>query len=186
MIWDFPPFCWSGYCGPWAEEIWAKQAALPFSEFGPFVPIFVQWVHLWAKDARVLYPRVTKRIFGLLSPKYLYVTVSHNDDGLEGRDGPLPELPRNLFILSQGGKGHIPLLLWLKEVNPRNYTVRDSYRYDLVFMGTEWTSWVRKPTREKMKRFGDRAFWGSSPEWEKVYMESKFVLTPRGWGRNSY
>jgi hypothetical protein len=114
------------------------------------------------------------------------VTLSHNDDGLEGRDCSSVRIPRNLFVLSQGGKGHIPLLLWLNILRPDNYPLRKSYRYDVCFMGTLTTHWVRGV----MKRIVANGLPGSSivsgGAWEDIYRESKFILTPRGWGRNSY
>jgi hypothetical protein len=54
-------------------------------------------------------------------------------------------------------------------------------------MGSEKTSWVREPAIQSIRRyFGDRAFVGTASNWSQVYLLSKFVLTPRGYGRNSY
>jgi hypothetical protein len=125
-------------------------------------------------------------MFSFLKPNYIYVTVSHNDDGIDGANNG-SDLPKNLLIFSQGGKGHIPLLLWLSPLNSSQYPIPASYRDDIVFMGSELTSWVRKPAIELIRRyFGDRAFVGESPKWAQVYASSKFILTPRGYGRNSY
>jgi hypothetical protein len=183
---SFPRHCWVTSCGPWAEDIWETKKVLPFSEFGPFVPLFVPWLLVWKRKKYFDYWKAIRQIFGLLLPQYLYIALSQNDDGLEGRDEEKPYIPRNVFVLSQGGKGHVPLLLWMNEVNPRNYSVREYYRYDLSFVGSERTHWVRTFAREIMKRLGRRGYWGSGGMWEQVFLDSKFVLTPRGVGRNSF
>jgi hypothetical protein len=183
---NFPQFCWLTSCGPWSEEIWCDKRTLNFSEFGPFVPLFVPWVSIWSGKKPTEYWAVLTPIFALLSSKYLYVTVSHNDDGLEGTNEPTPPIPRNLFVLSQGGKGHIPLLLWLNEVNPANYPNRNDYEYDLVFMGGDGSHWLRMIVKREMQQLGNRAHWSWSGGWELTYQRSKFVLAPRGYGRNSY
>jgi hypothetical protein len=181
-------FCWLGYCGPWIEDLWNESRTLPFSRFGPFVPIFVPYVLLWIsyRDDRRPYESTLSSIFSLFESKYLYVTVSHNDDGIDGRNNGI-EIPKNLLILSQGGKGHIPLLLWLHPLNSSEYPIPTSYDYDIVFMGSRSTHWIRKPSLEMIRRyFGDRALIDFSLDWQKAYLRSKFILTPRGWGRNSY
>jgi hypothetical protein len=181
---SFPPHCLVPPCDPWAEDIWETKKSLPFSEFGPFIPLFVPWLLVWRERKTFDYWKAIEQIFGLLLPKYIYVTLSQSDDGLEGRDESNPFVPRNVLVLSQGGKGHIPLLYWMNEWNPWNYSVRKWYRYDLVFVGSDRTHWVRKVAREIVTRPGVRGFWKVGTWWERVYQDSKFVLTPRGVGRS--
>jgi hypothetical protein len=137
-------FCWLTSCGPWLEDIWIDMKREPFEEFGPFVPLFVPWVGMWTNHPLHVYWDLISQIFALLRPQYLYVTLSHNDDGVEGCDYGL--LPRNLFVLSQGGKGHVPLLLWLTEFNPADFPISSAYEYDVIFLGA-----VRKGLRTRMK-----------------------------------
>jgi hypothetical protein len=184
----FPPFCWHNYCGPWIEDLWNSTQTLPFSRFGAFVPVFVPYVLFWAatNSGNREYVPVLSKIFRFFQPNYIYVTVSHNDEGIDGIDNGF-DLPANLLVFSQGGKGHIPLLLWLDPLNSSEYPIPASYRYDIVFMGLDNTSWVRKPAIKSIRRyFGNRTFVGESSDWSRVYALSKFVLTPRGYGRNSY
>lgn len=139
------------------------------------------------KAGRKGYRRFVSAVLRLLEPQFIYVTISHNDDGIDGFDnGPL--LPPNLLVLSLGGKGHIPLLLWSGW--PTNVTfppIADTYKYNAVFMGRQHHHWCR-PIVARMitEQLGERAFVGSSMNRTEIYAQSKFILAPRGWGRNSY
>jgi len=181
----FPKFSWAGYSGPWLEELWALRQNSDFSHFGPFVPVFVQWVHLWVNH-RDRYDNFTSRIFALLEPQYLYITLSHNDDGIEGGDCENDRIPKNLFVMSQGGKGHIPLLLWLKPENVSNHPIADRYELDVVFMGSPGSHWVRGKIFDKINKTSLNSYFGWGGDWKERYATAKFVLCPRGYGRNSY
>jgi hypothetical protein len=181
---SYMPFCWLTSCGPWLEDLWIAMKWEPFEEFGPFVPLFVPWVKMWTNHPLPVYRRLLSQIFALLMPQYLYVTLSHNDDGVDGCDDGI--LPMNLFVLSQGGKGHVPLLLWLNEFNPADFPIASQYEYDLVFFGG-----IRKGVRTRMKKIleterGGRYLIGIGYNWKAQFSKAKFVLAPRGYGRNSY
>jgi hypothetical protein len=138
-------------------------------------------------NATHLYSTWITQIFSAFQPQYLYVTLSHNDDGIEGSDFWAGTLPPNLLVMSQGGKGHVPLLLWLRTLHPTAFKIRDSYEYDLVFMGGTGTHWIRPFLRDAMlTELGNRSHFGISSLWKRAYRRAKFILAPRGYGRNSY
>jgi hypothetical protein len=179
------------FIGPWLEDLWDHLRNESGVDFGFFIPLFVPWNRIWLLDSSVRIPRrywaIVKSIFALLSPDFLYVTVSQNDDGLEGRDLPF-NIPSNLFILSQGGKGHVPLLLWMKELNPDVYSEHLKYDFDVVFLGSFKTHRSRKVMEKIILQLFPNSSFLSRPleNWTQIYQRSKLILCPRGWGRNSY
>jgi hypothetical protein len=184
----FTQYCWADYCGPWIEDLWCSQMNRSFSDFGPFIPLFVPWIRAWGHPHchSRCYLLFLSSIFELLDRRYLYVTVSHNDDGVEGRDDRMV-IPENLFVLSAGGKGHVPLVLFRKSYNFSSLSIPSRYQYDAVFLGTIESHWVRRFIGPALLRtLGTRAYVGSSPQWIDFYAQSKFILCPRGFGRNSF
>jgi hypothetical protein len=134
-----------------------------------------------------LYRTNVRAILNFLRSDFLYVTVTQNDDGIEGSNEFL-DLPSNLFVLSQGGKGHIPLPLWRCQKNASNDLMRGKYVFDALFMGTPGTHTVRpRMIRIMHKVFPNSSFF-SYPvrNWAEQYQKSKIILCPRGWGRNSF
>jgi hypothetical protein len=126
-------------------------------------------------------------IFTHFQPQYIYVTLSSHDDGVDGSNIWNRPFPRNLLIMSQGGKGHIPIPLWLKAERPSDYAIRDAYDYDFVFTGIDDEHWVRVVAYELMRtRLPDRWLFGETKFWKKAYRRSKFILAPRGRGRGSF
>jgi hypothetical protein len=115
------------------------------------------------------------------------VTVSQNSQGIEGISYfPVP-VPDNVLILSSGGKGHIPVLLWLREFEPSEFGIAEEYTYDVVFMGHLWTHRIRQPlSRMILNRLHNRAYVSCGNNWPAIYNQSKFILCPRGFGRNSF
>jgi hypothetical protein len=100
-------------------------------------------------------------VFGRLSSAFLYtvyVARNRNDDGIEGSDGSEIRIPSDLFVMSQAGKGHIPLLLWLQPRNTNGDPIRRSSRFNTCLMG------------------------GSTIR----HRETKFVCTPRGSRRKCF
>jgi hypothetical protein len=181
-----PKFCWLRSCGPWIEDQWMQLANESFSQFGEFVPLMVPWVRLWA-SFNAMYRGWASHILMLLSPDFLYVTLSHNDDGIEGSNDRMEELPDNLLILSQGGKGHVPLLLWMPPgLNPNDFPIKSRYDYDIIFM-TGDSHWIRPVIRGVIAAaFGRRAYLTYNFQWQDYYSRGKFIISPRGYGRNSY
>jgi hypothetical protein len=91
------------FVGPWLEDLWVNLRNQNRVDFGFFIPLFVPWNRIWLLNYSVEIPRrywpIVRSIFALLSPDFLYVTISQNGDGLEGRELPF-DIPSNLFILS--------------------------------------------------------------------------------------
>lgn len=177
-----PKNCWLGFCGPWVEDYWIDNfSTRPLEEFGPFVPLFVRWNRFWAVN-RSQYNMFMNQFMNFLRDDFLYVTFGQNDDGIEGSD--TLRVRDNIFILSSGGKGHVPLPLFLRELKPEP---SQTARYDISFMGTIRNHRIRQNLVEDGRRLmGDKFFNGSSGNWTSVYAVSKVIACPRGWGRNSF
>jgi hypothetical protein len=156
-----------------------------FEAVGPFVPIFMEWWRVWKID-HCRYVMTMKKVFGLIRPDFLYVTASMIDDGIEGMDFWFKIIPCNLLVISQGGKGHIPTLSWLRTFHPEDFPISQSYEYDAVFCGTIKNHWLRSVTGFSMMNTKGRFLVTKTDQWRAIYSASKFVMAPRGWGRNSY
>jgi hypothetical protein len=180
-----------GFHGPWLEDCWHDLEKVDLAQFGHFIPLFVPWVRMWIffrrRGQMFRYRAIVLRIFHLLSSHFFYVTVTQNGDGIEGSDKSL-HLPSNLFILSQGGKGHVPLPLWLHQMNPSDYLIRRNYHFDALFMGTPRNHAIRFRMIKIMQKVFPNSSFFSHPvsNWRKQYGKAKVILCPRGWGRNSY
>jgi hypothetical protein len=181
----FRPYCHLGSCGTWDEDVWNKTRSRPFSDFGAFVPLFVPWIHAIGRpiDCAAVVLGVVSR----LQPRYLYVTLSYFDAGIVVRGRTGNWLPANLFVLSTGGVGHVPLLYSVPTIKSRLLNIPSSYRYDLVFMGSINSHACRMvAVKYFSQKLGARFFSGNAPNWIQIYEQSKFVLAPRGFGRNSF
>lgn len=180
---------WCGYSGPWLEDLWMDMIDEPYESFGPFVPLFVPWVGIWVVENyqhNRYYMKQLKLILALLDPSYLYITISFNDDGIDGGDTNQTLLPPNLLVISGGGNGHIPAFIYLGKTKPSDFAIADSYKYDLMFLGS-----ITHPARQIMidnytTYLGDRFYYGERTDWKEMYMTSKFIAAPRGHGRNSF
>jgi hypothetical protein len=181
----------SNFHGPWLEDRWIAMQRSRLSVFGHFIPLFVPWNRLWLLNGRrargKVYRQYLRSIFHCLSTHFLYVTVSQNSDGIEGENVPFL-IPSNLFVLSQGGKGHIPLLLWLEQLNPSQYSLRKRYEFDALFMGNLGNHMLRSQMVKIMQKvFPNSSFFSyARKDWTNQYKKAKLILCPRGWGRNSY
>lgn len=177
--------CYAGYCGPWLEDYWIDRfSGRNTSEFGVFVPLFVPWLKLWLSQ-RDWYFGFLEHFGGLVLPSFVYVTVSQNANGIEGRDGRL--LPSNVLIVSAGGKGHVPFPLFAKILRPTWSLSQMPSKYDLVFMGSIQTHALRRSLTNSLRRcLGHRFFVGKGGYWKERYLESRAVLCPRGYGRTSF
>jgi hypothetical protein len=116
------------------------------------------------------------------------VTVSWIDDGIEGTDFWFDILPCNVLVISPGGKGHIPALLWQDLATPEDFSIVESYEYDAVFCGTIKNHWVRSVMAFSMNNSEGRFLVTKTDRygWKEVHAKSKFIMAPRGWGRNSF
>ncbi|KAH0791397.1 exostosin family protein [Histomonas meleagridis] len=124
-------------------------------------------------------------LWNLISDDFLYVTLSGTDEGMEA--GVDMDVPDNVFVLSSGGVGNVPLNLFLRDYEP--IQVKENPKYTAVFMGRIGTHKIREEMDKICKEtLGDRYFSGFSNEkkWTEIYSNSKAILCPRGNGRNSY
>jgi hypothetical protein len=182
-------FCWIGACGPWVEDFWQNLTDTDLSEFGYFIPLFVPWNKLFVGYRLSIYINLITTLLGHISPQFLYVTVSQNPEGIECSPNA-SFIPGNIFVLSQGGQGHIPLLLWLIELPPVRTPVMTVADRTAVFLGGISVHPLRETIAESVRASQNDIIFmkGGRPfgEWSTLFARSKFVLCPRGFGRSSY
>lgn len=179
-------FCWAGFCGPFTEEYWIKYFYnLSSADFGVFVPLFFEWNRMLYTKKVQEYNEVIKEISNLLNSSFLYFTVSYHDCGVEGRsNGKL--LPSNLFVANAGGKGNMPLIMRSKKQTPIKKLNYSNIKYDLVFMGSR-THVIRKILISTFQNMTNLSFFsGRSSKWKEIFYQSKAILCPRGFGRNTF
>lgn len=182
---EYKKVCYIGYCGPWIEDWWKIYFQnKTLDEFGPFIPVFFPWTHVWRNYHLKVYRHIIKKLFSMMDLPFLFITVTQNDDGIEGKNN-WTRIPPNLFVLSSGGKGHIPLLLFKSVYQPIQ---AKEYIYDACFLGKQKN---HKGVRGTLignfsKAFGPRFYSGLRSDWVEVYRQSKVILAPRGYGRNSF
>lgn len=179
--------CFNNYCGPWIESIWMEMAKEDFHIFGPFIPLFIPWLLMWRNHQRNIYFAWRNKIISMLSKDFFYITLTQCDEGLEGRDEKNNILPDNIIVISAGGKGHIPILLFLSENNPNNFSISQNYKYDVMFAGKITHPLRKRMVNEYSKLLGDRfKYFNKKIDWKLEYDNSKFICAPRGLGRNSF
>lgn len=178
--------CYIDYCGPWIESLWIAMEKEDFKIFGYFIPLFVPWLNMW-HFYRKEYFRWRDKIIHLMSKDYFYITLSQNDDGIEGRNEINSIIPDNLIIISSGGKGHIPIPLFLLEYNPNDFPISTNFTYDLIFAG-RLTHTLRKLMVDQYSKLLKKKFkfFPKKIDWKYEYKYSKFICAPRGYGRNSF
>jgi hypothetical protein len=130
---------YAGYRGPKVENAWMDLQRLNLSEFGYFIPIFVSWRCLTAFDYHGFKGRVQK-IYSLLSDRFLYVTVNEHEEGIQSN----LTTPSNLFLINEGGTGHIPFPMILKELQPKEVLEQ---KYIVSFLG----KYDNHPIRSRLK-----------------------------------
>jgi hypothetical protein len=141
---------YAGYEGPWLENLWISEyMKKPLSFFNGFIPLFIQWI-----DSQILrgqaFNYIHNELLHLLRPDVVYLAISQGDVGL----GKIGMAHPNIFVLSAGGFGHVPLPLIKGEIPwtqaPSNYS------RDLGFFGNMMQSSrphmmkVLKETAEKL------------------------------------
>ncbi|KAH0791903.1 exostosin family protein [Histomonas meleagridis] len=175
--------CYAYYCGKQLEELWYDEFHnKPIEDFGIFVPIFVKYVNLYF-GLPDQYGSFVNGLFKILNPNFLYITVSSYSDGIETVNNL--KVPENVFIVSGGGLGHVPFHIFLKEQPALN--VSKEPKYTTVFMGDKGRHDVRKKMIDICKqKLGEKFYTGFNDRWVKTYQDTKVILTPRGYGRNSF
>lgn len=199
-----------GYGGPWIENLWIdRYIGKPLGTFGPFVPLFIQWVDI-AKS--VSYDDVARVLEKTLRKDLLYVTVSQADFGLVFNDVDIMKRFPNILVLSSGGYGHVPIPLLKGEVRRDRTCAKvwpDKLPHDPgadlcldAHSRTARVSFVGRPHfgRHAVLDAVEKSFASSSsssgvnprlirhrgPSWDRVVASSPFCLVPRGFGRTSF
>lgn len=178
--------CYAGYCGPWIEDYWCLDfIKLPISEFGVFVPIFCPWYLNNKKAGRVIkYVKFLRRLKAFLNSSFLYFTVSKSIMGVE--ETTEHYIPSNVFVVNQGGKGHMALFAHLLDLKPEADLNQNIFKYDVIFLGREKTHYQRKIINDRLRNTSDLSFYsGLSDDWKKMFLQSKAILCPRGYGRTT-
>lgn len=196
-----------GYAGPWIENQWIAHFEALYDDsgnetclsdhFGPYIPIFLPWLDHWVGSRLFVYPPgFLDSLLLVLRPNVPYITVSQNDEGLQGRRNEFDhvDLLPNLLILSAGGYGHIPIPLLKQEEALHRRRPVTHRSIDLSYVG----SLINAPydLRQRMHDHLNRTavsnpaaltysyYYGD--DWRTVAAESLFSLVPRGFGRTSY
>jgi len=198
------PHCHSGYCGPWIENdwintytsLWQKEQESKGSDarlssiFGPYIPIFVQFVDYWVRYKQG-YLEVVDILRKVLRPDVPYITVSQNDEGLVSKRYFQMSEFQNLLVLSAGGYGHVPVPLYkqLGNIDAGKIPMKNR-KYIASYMGSPWNA--PHKLRQRMCDFmdqdeqKDRLYHGQSSNWRDIMRNSKVQLVPRGFGRTAY
>jgi len=201
-------YCYAGYCGPWTEIAWIDHFTNLWKErssgakladiFGPYIPLFVPWTHIWRLHMRAhhqsRFAGIMEEVRRNLRPNVPYITVCQNAQGMTA-DSPygMDAIP-NVLVLSAGGYGHVPIPLLLAEMTPQSkpLTERSLFaEYEGIFghsprqlrsemrniVNSEVTSGVLKDLQVNF---------GTSKKWKSISADSRFHLVPRGFGRTSF
>jgi len=194
--------CYVGYCGPWMENNWIEHFGGMWSKrkagtrlidiFGPYIPLLVPWADT-AKNLAHRYPKLLEGLRAILRPDVPYITVSQHALGVFVKsEYKLRDFP-NLLVLSGGGTGHVPLVLLKKLLSPKSKPV-EQRRFLLSFMGTLKNGpdhfRGRMKTTILMKaqelNVSDKIHISHGGDWREIMADSRFHLTPRGYGRTSF
>lgn len=220
---------WSrGFVGTYhVEDIWmthfvklwenhTKTKGTKLSDvFGPFIPIFTQWVDPWVnyKGRKMMrYPKgFVEALEKVLRKEVPYITVSQNDEGIEGKRELLLERHPNILVLSAGGFGHVAVPL--VRTMGQSYGLAKKYfdrtlflqrkrglmperKYFISYVGSlvHAPHDMRKRMQDVVEKFAaeqnisDKVLFYKTDkgDWQDVMFNSRFTLVPRGYGRTSY
>jgi len=199
-----------GFQGPWVENVWIDRARhlnasrfrsprfgawrpLPLSAvFGPFIPLLLTWVDSWVSNTWH-YPKPFLRLLQkLLRPNVPYVTVSQNDEGLTGKCELLMEDHPNILVFSAGGYGHIPIPLFMADMQLNNAKPIEKRKYLVSYVGTldhapgNLRGQMKDIVEQQARRHNFTYSIYKGPWWQEQMADSRVSLVPRGWGRTAY
>jgi len=116
----------------------------------------------------------------------IYITVDQLDDGFPGDNDLFRQIQDeyNIVIMSAGGYGHVtvPLLKQPEELVPKIPV--ENRKHFISYVGSE-TNAPYDLRRNVISLIG-RDHYYKGEGWRSVMQDSKFSLTPRGYGRTSY
>ena len=168
----------------------------PLSYFNGFIPIFVQFEEIEHNDWTSKYPGFPKlhdvkwALKRLLRPNVVYLVLSQNDHGVHFLQSKFP----NIFTLSCGGYGHVPILLLGYERPYVPIKGNLPLPFDIGFSGSFKTSKSRGEMVEQLRkilpqynmsfRLSKSGFYGAA--FVDFIGNTTFNLAPRGVGRTSF
>jgi hypothetical protein len=171
--------------GPFLEnEFIRRYISKPLSFFSPFIPIFMPWFALFRRDVVGNYESIIKEVLNALDSKRLYITFSESDFGFTGMISNPKSGPKNVFILSTSGMGHIAVP-WLQcHYSPEK---KRTIEHFITFCGNVRSCWARKVVIEAAKRaFGTLWTEYRGDKWIEVSQRSYFGFSPRGIAIGTY
>jgi hypothetical protein len=137
------------------------------------------WFALWKDLPFRKYRQIISKLFQLLQPNYLYILLSESDFGVSGGQHAPGKIPKNVFIFSPSGMGHVAIP-WLQcefhaPSNPR------IFKYFLSFCGNSRASGERKHVLETARAvFHNDFIEYRGTNWKRITEESVFGFAPRG------
>jgi hypothetical protein len=172
--------CFGGYCGPWIEDLWGDLRSADSFAFGLCIPLFVPWLRIKLFYG-YLYDRYLAQVFEMLSSVFVYCTLSQHGWGIASI------VPKNLLVISSGGVGHVPILLFKWQLNSSWFAPSARHQWVVSFMG----SMSHGPVRYRMasilrQEFGAEFYCNQGSNWTWIGSQSKFIMAPRGISRNSF
>jgi hypothetical protein len=184
-----PFHSYGGHSGPWIENHWISSfAGRNIEAFGPYVPLFVQWVDitLWGEPD---FSTIEAALAAVLRQDVMYITVAQGAEGLKYLTLRFP----NILVLSAGGYGHVPIPLVKGHVGDPPGTVplgSGSWHNRgqlLAFVGRILKN-RRGLVRVAQRALGDGFIWfrGDGDKWKDVVRSGRFYLAPRGFGRTTF
>lgn len=213
-----PVHKWGSARGPFIENQWIASSCCREERgrhFGPFVPIFVQWVDIFHQvlqgDGSIAL-RLRATLEDVLRPDVLYVTVSQSDDGIgmdHSRWSALGSFAHdrwpNILVISAGGVGHVPIPLLgplsMEEPPKVEHHPFGKERSLLFFSGTVSNHQARKVALRLLKTAGYEALASSTESVQappellttgcgsgtlRQMSQARFFLNMRGYGRMSF
>ena len=186
-----PPHHWSGYEGPWIENHYIEKFVdKPLSYFSGLIPLFIQFVDIHVNDFlhrhknHPTYDDIYHVLDKVLRHDVLYLAVSQDDEGIRHLQQKFP----NIFTISAGGYGHVPIPLVKGEIPA--VPVKKPFQWDIGFYGSTGPSKHREIILDILKnnasRYNLTSRFGGGPDWVEAMAKTKFNLSPRGFGRSSY
>ena len=179
---NVPGFCYGKYCGEWVEEVWINTFINEkFETFGPYIPVFIPWLNIYKKcnENKQCYQSYVKRIFELLEPDFLYITVVQSARGITESYYNSMQVPSNLIILNPAGIGHIPIphlmrVLNISDIEPSQYVAS--------FIGTSFYLTRKKTIEYFANKYKNKFFFATRlKNWVNISKKSKVSLSPRGY-----
>jgi hypothetical protein len=130
------------------------------------------------------YPDTVRPILKALLPDFVYITVNFNDYGLEGMRVPNPDIPPNLLIISASGRGHIPILQYLRPLEAVEALPRKG---PLIFLGKgKHAGRIRLLGKFRKYFKSNIRIEQKISDWIRAYREYDVVLSVRGNARGCF